>query len=925
MLEVLLPPALYAAVSQAQPQFSALEQAHSHLNSILHTLTPFVPMTMRHAPRTPDGTAVTPAQYRDGTLLCADVSGFTALTVGMAQIGRQGSEEVSTIGGQVFTRLLDAIHGGGGDSVKFSGNALVGFFAADRLGASHAALAAATALEMQKAMREFAALETSQGNFRLGVRVTIHSDAVFMAEVGDDQHRELIVTGRAMHRVVSALAATAPGEIVLTPQTAALLKAKTAPRQPDLRLLTRLNETPPSTQGVPAAPPEAAAPAAVTLESLRELATRVSAFQSYLPFGLARQGRDIAQVEGGFRPVSVGFARVAAFTNALELLNDTDVSEREIATVYQVLNTSYTQAQTVLAYFGGGINKVDMTRGSDRLMALFGAPLAHEDDPVRAVRALLQLRGALQEIDHDTAILLQTWRDIHTLPRASSTATELPPMALASGTVFAGVVGNAQRSEYTVIGETINLSARLYEIARPGDLLLPAATYQTLQHIASGDRQPPATLPGFASDVEAVNVRKVRAVSRTIADTPFVGREAQLEQILAQVQPIIQGLGRAGSAVALVGEAGIGKTRLAEEVIAKLQPPVVIRAVCQSYEQNVPYATIGRILPELLYLNPNQDRASQAASLESQLTNLVPAWSRFAPLLGPILNLPIAETSLTRGLSPAQRRERTDEMILRLILAVARRQPTVLLVDTLHWIDASSYSILDKVTLELAQTPLVVLLTYRLVDDLGNAWLNEPHATTFDLEPLTYPESEALLTELLGSAPAQELKALIDRSAGLPLYLEQTVRYLKESNGLQRDAEGNLRGLSAATMRVPTQIEQLIVARLDQLDKETRSLVQIAAVIGQQFTDRVLAAVVPSSGSRQKRLFDLVAAGILEVEGQPGALDYRFTQTLIRDVAYESLLYSRRQTLHATIAQIIEHLYAADLDDWHVALAQHYQ
>jgi class 3 adenylate cyclase/tetratricopeptide (TPR) repeat protein len=921
MLETLLPTALYAAVNTPQPQFSALEQAHSHLNSILHTLMPFVPATMRFAPRNPDGTAVTPAQYRDGTLLCADMSGFTALTVGMAQIGRQGSEEVSTIVSQIFTRLLDAVQSGGGEAVKFAGNSLIAFFGADQLGDRHAALAAATALAMQETMREFAAVATSQGDFRLGARVTIHSDAVFLAELGDDQHRELIVSGRAMHTVVSALRVTEPGEIVVTPQTAALLKADTTPRDPDLHLLNHLHEQP----AAPASPSAEALSGAVTLDSLRGLASLVSALQPYLPFGLAQKGRDLAAVEGGFRPVSVGFARVAAFTNALELLNDTEVSEREIATVYQVLNTSYTHAQTVLAYFGGGINKVDMAMGSDRLMALFGAPMAHEDDPVRAVRALLQLRGALQEIDHDTAILLQTWRDIHTLPRAKTTETELPPMALATGTVFAGIVGNARRYEYTVIGDTINLAGRLFEVARPGELLMPAATYQSVQHIASADPRPPQTLPGFSSPVEAVNVRKVRAVSRTIADTPFVGREPQLAEILEKVQPIIQGLERGGAAVGLVGEAGIGKTRLAEEVIAKLQPPVVIRAVCQSYEQNVPYATISRILPELLYLNPNQDRASQAANLENQLTNLVPAWSRFAPLLGPILNLPIAETSLTRGLSPAQRRERTDEMILRLILAVARRQPTVLLVDTLHWIDASSYSILDRVTLELAQTPLVVLLTYRLVDDLGNAWLNEPHATTFDLEPLTSAESEKLLTMLLGDAPAEELNALIERSAGLPLYLEQTVRYLKESNGLQRDAEGVLRGLSAATLRVPTQIEQLIVARLDQLDKETRSLVQIAAVIGQQFTDRVLAAVVPSSGSRQKRLFDLVAAGILEVEGQPGALDYRFTQTLIRDVAYESLLYSRRQTLHATIAQIIEHLYADDLDDWHVALAQHYQ
>ena len=225
LLKSLLPPALYTAVQPTGRSLLALNKAHTYLTTTLATLEPFAPLIARTAQRDPTSSATLPAHYLPGTVLCADLSGFTVLTTQLAEIGRQGSEEVSTIINQMFNRLLGAVYDGGGEVVKFAGDAITAFFAAEQLGADHAALAVDAAVQMQMAMREFASVATSRGIFRLRIRITVHSGSVFLAEVGDEQHRELIVTGRAVNHVIMAQRYAAAGEIVISPGTKALLPA----------------------------------------------------------------------------------------------------------------------------------------------------------------------------------------------------------------------------------------------------------------------------------------------------------------------------------------------------------------------------------------------------------------------------------------------------------------------------------------------------------------------------------------------------------------------------------------------------------------------------------------------------------------------------------------------------------------------------
>ena len=920
LLESLLPSAMYAAVQPPDCSLLALNKAQIHLTNTLATLEPFAPLLARTAQRDPTSSVTLPAHYLSGTLLCADLSGFTVLTSQLAAIGRQGSEEVSAIINQMFNRLLGAVYDGGGEVVKFAGDAITAFFAAEQMGADHAALAADAAIQMQTAMRDFAMVATSRGAFRLRVRITVHSGSVFLAEVGDEQHRELIVTGRAVNHVILAQRYAAAGEIVITPATKALLPdAETSARFPDLFLLHTMPER-------PALPPKPLSPTQPpTWAGLAALAERIQALQAYVPIGLTQRLVQITHAEGEFRPVSVIFTRISAISNALALLDGQDVTQREITTVQHVLNMCYIRVQAALGYFGGRINKVDMGADGDRLMAIFGAPIAHEDDPERAVKAALELCTVLREIDRDTATFLQTWRDIHDLQFKKPSPATLPPIGLASGIVFAGIVGTLQRHEYTVMGEIVNLAARLFEVARPGDVVLPIATYQVVQHVVAAEPLPPLRLKGFAEQISAFQVQHLLTVASYTSHTPFVGRNTELNSIVTRIETALQHGNQAGVVVAVAGEAGIGKTRLGEEALRRIEAPRIVRIVCQSYEQTTPYAAIGRVLREVLRLNPAQNHAAQAAATEQRMRELVPEWSSFAPLLDPIINVRFVESALTRLLSPAQRRERTDDLIVLLLLAAARREPTVLLVDTLEWIDASSSAMLERLAAELSGVPLALLLTYRPMPTLNEPWRDLAHCLTVPIAPLNYAESSGLITALLGGTPPPELAAVIERTAGTPLYLEQTALYLLESKAIARDEAGVIRVVNPATIQnIPSQIEQIIVARLDTLDEETRSLLQVAAVIGQEFTEQTLAAVVPPHVSRQRRLRDLVRAEILQVDPSAATTTYRFHQALIRDVAYDSLLYVRRQTLHAAVAGAIEALYTEQPDEQRMKLAYHH-
>jgi class 3 adenylate cyclase/tetratricopeptide (TPR) repeat protein len=861
--------------------------------------------------------------YWQGSVLFADLSGFTALSENLSALGKESSEELSTIINNLFTALLEEIHAYGGELLKFGGDALTAFFDAADLDDAHAVAAAAAALAMQQRMQAFAALHTRAGLFRLRLRIGVHSGRVFAAQVGDINHIELVITGRTINNVALAQEIAEPGEVVLSKRSLDLIAgAQVSPRSAGFFSLHRL----------PSAP-ESRRPAPDWLQTLASAAfdadavgQRLAALRPYLPHGLPRRFLFSSRSDmpaGEFRPVSVLFANFFPFGMALDVLGD------DAATATQVLNTYYARAQRIVHRYGGIINKVDMYTHGDKLMALFGAPVAHEDDPERAVLAALELRTTIAEINSEIVPLLRAAaRNLFIIEEDFFQQR----IGINTGVVFAGQVGSPRRREYTVMGRNVNIAARLMSVAPVDTVILSPATRRAVESRIKLRDLEPVQLKGFARPlpIAAAVQRRVEFTGRQMLSVRLVGRDAELDRL---IQVSIRALAGQGGVLALTGDAGIGKTRLFEEALQHLvihssapDGPVPIfvpyGATCQSYAQSTPYALFQDLLRPFFQIEATTTLAEAHQRIQRRVAELAPHLSRFTPLLDVLLGLELEQTALTQALSPEQRRDRACELVEALILSEARRQPVILLLDDLHWVDASSLDLLLRLAARAAEVPLLLWLSYRSGPRFAEPWLDLFNSTRLVLGELSAASSQQLLDALLGAPMPPELDIVLSRAQGNPFFIEEVVRSLIDAGVLLRE-DGALRLVRAVdTAGLPDSIEGLIIARLDRIDERSRELLQIGSVIGRRFAVPVLRAVGSADADLDERLERLTTDDLIVRDAQEHS--YLFRQAITRDVTYETILYARRRELHRRVAEWLAHLHAERLDDQLTLLARHY-
>jgi class 3 adenylate cyclase/predicted ATPase len=891
----------------------------ARLHSELVALTSYIPALIHR-----DTSLVTPGciigAYWEGSVLFADLSGFTALSGTLSTLGKQGAEEVSAIINSLFGAMLDEIHRYQGVLLKFGGDAITAFFDAASLGEDHARLACRAALAMQERMSAFASLDTRAGSFQLRLRIGVHSGRVFAGQVGDQEHIELVVTGRNINRVAMAQEIAEPGEVVVSIDTLRLLGPTSAQeRQSGFHLLQSLP---------PIEPPQS-----VTRWNLRrgsgdmaellDLVEQIERLRPYLPYNLPRRflATDGTPEIGEFRPVTVLFANFFPFSMALDIIGD----QPELAA--QILNAYYSRAQEVIHRYGGIVNKVDMYTKGDKLMALFGAPVAHEDDPVRATRAALELRAALEEVNQEVTKLLHPWRHIFQIDDQFFRQR----IGINTGVVFAGTVGSSSRHEYTVMGQPVNLAARLMSVAQEGSIVLSPSTTRAVERHIALQKLPAVSLKGINEPVPISEVLYAYNIAQelrhSVARTTLVGRTHEIGMIINEGCKALQGQGRV---ITLVGDAGVGKSRLIEDGLAELvrlsgrrQLPSFFpySAECQSYNQHTPYAIIRELLRQFFYLGPNVGSFEEIRQVTRRVQELTPQLGRFTPLLGDLLGLPFEETPLTSALTPEQRHDRAQDLVEALLLAEAQRQPLLLIFDDLQWIDASSLDLLARITRAVAQHPLLILLGYRPEPPIQEPWREYNHAIRLEINELTPNDSSQLLREVLRAEPPPGLDTLIEKAQGNPFFIEEVVHELIDSGNLvQHEGSWHLtRTLNETTL--PGSIEGVITARLDRIEERYREVLQVASVIGRRFQYGLLSNITPHE-DLLNRLLWLKKSDLILPEDQD--LTYLFKHALTRDVTYESILYARRRELHRRVGQQIEINYAERLDEQLTLLAHHY-
>ncbi len=608
-----------------------------------------------------------------------------------------------------------------------------------------------------------------------------------------------------------------------------------------------------------------------------------------------------ADVTGDRRIVTVLFTDVSGFTAMSEKLDPEAVTE--------IINNFFKVLVEPIYRYGGVVDKYI----GDAIMALFGAPVAHEDDAERAVRAAWEMQQKAQQhaevLEKQTGILLKV------------------RIGLNTGLVVAGQVGASQRSDYTVMGDTVNLAQRMESNARVGKVLVTAETYQQTRHAFRFEALPPIKVKGKTDAVEVFEVAGPLPRTRVIGaeEEMFVGRQLELQALDAYWAATLKGRPHL---VVLAGEAGVGKSAVAWRQLKRLlsDEADVRFARCLSYELQTAYAMVSDLLRSWIGIS-DQDPASRTRSaLENFVGTFAPDDERALALLGHLLALEVDNPAVA-SLSPRQARTGAFITLDDIVVAQARKGPVVLFLEDLHWADEASLEwlcgLLERVSTENGYLPLLVLCQTRSELPTLRAAADRLPGTQLSIGPLQPADVEAMATLHLGTTmenlPSQAQSIVtnaLDRAEGNPFYLAEVLRALTEGGILVRSGATWTIGKSAEGI-LPTSVRGAVSARLDRLSAASRQLLQTAAVIGKRFTRELLVTVL---GRPFDPLDEILAQKLLFVRGE----EIGFTQTLIWEVAYETLLIAHRKELHRKVGTALEAYAGPDIGPNAATIAEHF-
>jgi class 3 adenylate cyclase/tetratricopeptide (TPR) repeat protein len=635
----------------------------------------------------------------------------------------------------------------------------------------------------------------------------------------------------------------------------------------------------------------------------RTVASRFATPGTYTPKYLAdRILTSKSTLEGERKHVTV---LLADLKGSMELLADRDPEEAR-----KILDPVLERMMDAVHRFEGTVNQVM----GDGIMALFGAPLAHEDHAVRACYAALRMQDAVKGYAEGV--------------RREEGVTVRIRVGLNSGEVVVRGIGSDLHMDYTAVGQTTHLAGRMEQLAEPGTTLLTPTTLALCEDFVQVRSLGPMRVKGLSTPLEVYELAGANPVrSRFQAHaarglTKFVGRASELTQLSAALELARSGRGQV---VAVVGEPGVGKSRLFWELAHshRTDDCLVLEAPSVSYGKATPYAPVIDLLRGYFQIESRDDARRMRERITGKLLALDRALEPALPAFLALLDIATDDGAWTR-LDPPQRRQRTLDAVKRLLLRESQVQPLIAIFEDLHWIDGETQAMLDGLADSLPTARLLMLVNYR--PEYRHSWGGKTYYRQLRLDALAAASAEELLDTLLGTdaslAPLKRL--LIERTEGNPFFLEESVRTLVEQAMLD-GAPGTYRVTrTPAALQIPATAQAIVAARIDRLEPVDKRLLQAASVIGKDVPLALLEAIgeMPESALRESLAHLQAAEFLYETNLFPEA-EYTFKHALTHEVTYASLLQERRRGVHARIVETIESLYGDRLAERVEQLAHH--
>jgi class 3 adenylate cyclase/tetratricopeptide (TPR) repeat protein len=590
-------------------------------------------------------------------------------------------------------------------------------------------------------------------------------------------------------------------------------------------------------------------------------------------------------LEGERKQVTILFADLRG---SLEILADRDPEDAR-----RILDPVLTLMMEAVHRYEGTVNQVM----GDGIMALFGAPLAHEDHAVRACYAALRMQESITRLADD-------------LRRLHGLSVQIR-VGLNSGEVVVRSVGSDLRMDYTAVGQTTHLAGRMEQLATPGQILLSEHTLRLTEGYVAVKSLGVVSVKGLAAPVaihELIGPGPIRSRLQLAAArglSRFVGRGSELAELAAAMK---QAGGGHGQIVALVGDPGVGKSRLVREFTTGQLPSDwrVLEAFATSFDTSAAYLPMISLLRAYFDIQEWDGARAIRDKVTAALLDLDQSLLAALPALLALLDVPVEDPAWD-GLDPQQRRRRTIDAVRRLLVRESRRQPLCVVIEDLHWIDPEAQVVLDALVESLPASRILLLVTYR--PEYEHGWSRKSYYAQIAVHPLPQGMAGELLESLLGDgAGVAKLSArLIERTDGNPLFLEESVRHLVETGALAGERGAYRVARAADALEVPATVQALLGARIDRLETADRRVLQCAAVIGKDVPVPLLEAIADVSEDELRRsLHNLQAAEFLYETSLFPVFEYTFKHALTLDVAFGTLLQNRRRALDARLVGALE-------------------
>ncbi len=621
--------------------------------------------------------------------------------------------------------------------------------------------------------------------------------------------------------------------------------------------------------------------------------------RNYIPSDLAERILTAGkQIESERRLVTVVFADVTGFTALSEKLDPEDLSA--------VLNDCFSGLVSVILRYEGTIDKFI----GDGIMAIFGAPLAHENDPERAVRCALDMVAEITRFNTRRGADLSGPLGLH--------------VGVHSGMVIAGNVGSDLRMNYSVIGDTVNLASRLVEISPRGEIFLSSETHKLVADVVVADGPFTMTLRGKSGMVDIYKLRALKSESdrkpTVMGRDQFVGRSRELDTIDHALDNVLQ---KSHARLGIRGEAGVGKSRLKVELSrhAYQKGLATTEGACSSFEMTTPYYVWSVLLKNILRLRSDAKEPLIRERLHTTLQQC--ALEDQEPYLATLLSVRYEEILMV---DDRVRKQRIFQAVRSLLHAVAVRRPMVFILEDLHWVDRFSQELLQFVLSGPGGlAPALFVLTFR--DEYPHASLLEGGGTLLDLNRLDEEDARRLILYRLDAdtVPADVEQFVLNRSEGNPFFIQEIIKTLVDKKILavrSRRADLLTDNIEAG---VPSTIQGIIMARIDRLQDSIKEVLFGASVIGREFSRPLLEHVIAKNHDLVPTLHELRSLELILENDEAREFEYLFKHFLIQEVAYNTMLVNKRKELHASIAHAIERLYADRLVEYYELLAFHYE